>query len=211
MTLPLVAVALLASLGVLVALPAQHAPRLLRHGTLPPRPRRVWLTLLVAREIGTAGAATAAAWLALAAPRPLPAWAAAALAGAAAFLVAEGLAPALGLLLPDASADRVAELASRLLGVLRRPLERPAVVLASWLAGEGGLAPASVLRFVADGQVEEGEEEALDGRGRQLLARVRALGQRPVRAVMTPRVRVVALRSTSAARRSSPRCASSAS
>src|SRR5207247_6541921 len=109
--------------------PAPHAPRLLRAGVLPPPPRRVGLTPLVAREIGTAGAAPAAAWLALAAPRPLPPWAAAALAGAAAFLVAEGLAPALGLLLPDASADRVAELASRLLAVLRRPLERPAVVL----------------------------------------------------------------------------------
>ena len=97
MTLPFATAALLASLGVLVALLAPQAPRLLRHGGLPARPRRVWVTLLVAREIGTAGAATAAAWLALAAPGPLPAWAAAALAGAAAFLVAEGLAPALGL------------------------------------------------------------------------------------------------------------------
>src|SRR5207247_10132959 len=176
-----------------VALLRPPGPRLRGHGPLPPRPRRVWLTVLVAREIGAAGAATAAAWLALAAPRPLPAWAAAALAGAAAFLVAEGLAPALGLLLPDASADRVAELASRLLAVLRRPLERPAVVLASWLAGEGGLAPARVLRFVADGWVEEGEEAALDQRGRQLLARVRALGLRPVRAVLTPRARSAAL------------------
>ena len=147
MTLPLATAALLASLGVLLALLAPHAPRLLRQGTLPARPRRVWVTLLVAREIGTAGAATAAAWLALAAPGPLPAWAAATLAGAAAFLVAEGLAPALGLLLPDAGADRVAELASRLLTVLRRPLERPAVVLAGWLAGEAGLAPASVLQI----------------------------------------------------------------
>ncbi|HTD26678.1 MAG TPA: CBS domain-containing protein [Candidatus Elarobacter sp.] len=193
MTLPLATAALLASLGALLALVAPHAPQLLRQGTLPARPRRVWVTLLVAREIGTAGAATAAAWLALAAPGPLPAWAAATLAGAAAFLVAEGLAPALGLLLPDAGADRVAELASRLLAPLCRPLERPAVVLAGWLAGEAGLAPASVLRFAADGWVEEGEEAALDRGGRQLLARVRALGQRPVRAVMTPRVRVAAL------------------
>jgi len=77
--------------------------------------------------------------------------------------------------------------------VLRRPLERPAVVLAGWLAGERGLAPASVLRFAADGRLEEGEEAALDQRGRQLLARVRALGLRPVRAVMTPRVRIAAL------------------
>ncbi|HUE29916.1 MAG TPA: CBS domain-containing protein, partial [Verrucomicrobiae bacterium] len=193
MTLPLATAVLLASLGVLVALLAPQAPRVLRQGTLPARPRRVWVTLLVAREIGTAGAATAAAWLALAAPGPLPPWAAAALAGAAAFLVAEGLAPALGLLLPDAGADRLAELASRLLAVLRRPLERPAVVLAGWLAGEGGLPPASVLRFAADGRVEEGEEAALDERGRQLLARVRALGLRPVRAVMTPRMRIAAL------------------
>src|SRR5207249_1736282 len=158
MTLPLATAALLASLGALVALLAPQAPRLLRQGTLPARPRRVWVTLLVAREIGTAGAATAAVWLALAAPGPLPAWAAAALAGAAAFLVAEGLAPALGLLLPDAGADRLAELAGRLLAVLRRPLERPAVVLAGWLAGERGLAPASVLRFAADGRWGEGED-----------------------------------------------------
>jgi len=82
MTLPLATAALLASLGALVALLAPQAPRLLRQGTLPARPRRVWVTLLVAREIGTAGAATAAVWLALAAPGPLPAWAAAALAGA---------------------------------------------------------------------------------------------------------------------------------
>ena len=76
MTLPLATAALLASLGVLVALLAPQAPRLLRHGGLPARPRRVWVTLLVAREIGTAGAATAAAWLALAASGPLPASAA---------------------------------------------------------------------------------------------------------------------------------------
>ena len=193
MTIPFATAALLVSLAVLLGLLAPHAPRLLRHGTPPPRPRRVWVTLLVAREFGTAGAATAAAWLALAEPGPLPAWAAAALAGAAAYLVAEGLAPALGLLLPDAVGDRLAELTGGLLALLRRPLERPAVVLAGWLAGEAGLAPASVLRFAADGRVEEGEEEALDERGRGLLARVRALGQRPVRAVMTPRVRVTAL------------------
>src|SRR5439155_221020 len=97
MTLPLATAALLASLGVLVALLAPQAPRLLRHGGLPARPRRGWWALLLACEIGTAGAATAAAWLALA------------------------------------------------------------------------------------------------QRGRQLLARVRALGLRPVRAVMTPRVRIAAL------------------
>ncbi len=193
MTVPLATAILLGSLGLLLVLLAPHAPRLLRHGALPPRPRRTWLTLLVAREMGTVAAATAAAWLALAVPGPLPAWAAAALAGAAAFLAAEGLAPALGLLLPDATADRMAEISSRLLAVLRRPLERPAVVLAGWLAGEAGLAPASVLRFAADGGAEEGEEEALDQHGRELLARVRALGLRPVRAVMTPRVRVAAL------------------
>src|SRR5207253_8219182 len=70
---------------------------------------------------------------------------------------------------------------------------RPAVLIASRLTGEAGLAPVSVLRFAADGTVDEGEEAALDAPGRALLDRIRALGQRPVRAVMTPRVRVVAL------------------
>ena len=67
------------------------------------------------------------------------------------------------------------------------------MVIAGWLAGEGGLARQSVLRFVADGRVEEGEEAALEAGGRELLSRVRAFHQRSVRAVMTPRVRVVAL------------------
>jgi magnesium and cobalt exporter, CNNM family len=193
MTLPLAGAALVLWLGALLVLLAPHAPRLLRHGALPPRPRRLWVTLLVAREIGTAGAAASAAWIALAAPGHLPGWAAATLTGAVAYLFAEDLAPAIGLRLSDAVADRLGEVASRILAVLRRPLERPAVVLARWLAGEAGLAPASVLRFAADGTVEEADEDALDEHGRALLGRVRALRQRPVRAVMTPRVRIVSL------------------
>jgi putative hemolysin len=193
MTVPVAAAMLALSLGVLLALVAPHAPRLLRHGATPARPRRFWLTLLVSRELGTAGAAAAAAWIALAVPGPLPPWAAAALAGAGAYLVAELLAPAVGLGLPDAWADRLGDAASRVIAVLRRPLERPAVTIAGWLAGEAGLAPLSILRFAADGSVEEGEEAALDAHGRALLQRVRALRQRPVRQVMTPRVRIVAL------------------
>jgi putative hemolysin len=91
------------------------------------------------------------------------------------------------------TADRLSDLVSRAVAVLRRPLERPAVLAARWLSGERGLASASVLRFSADGMVDEGEEAKLDEHGRALLARVRALRQRPVRAVMTPRVRVVTL------------------
>jgi len=193
MTVPVAAIVLAASLALLVMLTAPHAPRLLRHGTAPSRPRRFWLTLLVAREVGTAAAAGAAAWISLAAATPLPAWGAAALAGAGGFLAAAVLAPALGLAFPDAVADRLGDLASRLVAVLRRPLERPAVVIARWLAGEGGLAPASVLHFAADGMVDEDEEAALDPRARELLERVRALGQRPVRDVMTPRVRIAAM------------------
>jgi CBS domain containing-hemolysin-like protein len=149
------------------------------------------VTLLVVREVGTAGAAAAAAWIALVAPGHLPAWAAAAAAGAVAYLVAEVMAPGLGLRLSDAMAERAGDVASRVVAPLRRPLERPAVVIARWLAGEAGLAPSSLLRFAADGSVEEGEEAALDARGQQLLARVRAFRQRPVRAVMTPRVRIL--------------------
>jgi CBS domain containing-hemolysin-like protein len=193
MTFPVAAVVLLISLATLVALTAPAAPRLLRHGLPPPRPRRFWLTLLVTRELGTAGAAAAAAWIALAAAGPVPGWGAAAMTGAGAYLLAEVLAPALGLALPDALADRASEVTARLVAVLRRPLERPAVLLAGWLAGERGLAPASILRFAADATVDEGEEDALDERGRELLQRVRALGQRPVRAVMTPRMRIVSL------------------
>jgi CBS domain containing-hemolysin-like protein len=99
----------------------------------------------------------------------------------------------LGLALADARADRLSDLVMRLVAVLRRPLERPALAVAGWLAGEPGLAPGSVLRFSADGTVDEEEENALEAGGRELLARVRALGQRPVRAVMTPRMRVAAL------------------
>jgi CBS domain containing-hemolysin-like protein len=67
------------------------------------------------------------------------------------------------------------------------------VLLAGWLAGEPGLAPRSVLRFAADGRADEEDELALDARGRQLLSRVRAFHQRPVRTVMTPRVHAVAM------------------
>ena len=123
----------------------------------------------------------------------MPAWVAAASAGVGAYLAAEVLAPAVGLALPDARAERLSDLVIRVIAALRRPLERPAVVIAGWLTGEAGLAPASVLQFAADGTVEEGEEAVLDERGRALLQRVRALRQRPVRAVMTPRVRVAAL------------------
>src|SRR5438067_1116056 len=56
-----------------------------------------------------------------------------------------------------------------------------------------GTPPASVLRFAADGAVEEDEEAALDALGRELLGRLRDFQQRPVRAVMTPRLRIVAL------------------
>src|SRR5262249_43347893 len=80
-----------AGLGFLALLPlpaAPPVPRLLRHGNPPARPRRFWLTLLVGREFGTAGAAAAATWAALAAPGILPGYLAAVLAGAAAFLVA---------------------------------------------------------------------------------------------------------------------------
>jgi magnesium and cobalt exporter, CNNM family len=190
MTATVAAGVLAIALAVLFLLSAPHEPRLLRHGVAPTRPRRFWLTLLVARELSTAAAAAAAAWIALAAGG-IPAWAAAALAGAGTYLVSEVLAPPLGLLLPDAWADRLSDLVARSIAVLRRPLERPAVLIATWLTGEAGLAPASVLRFAADGRVDEDEEAALDERGRELLERVRALRQRPVRAVMTPRVRVV--------------------
>src|SRR5438094_3704325 len=186
----------LAAVGISLAAPAlltaPQASRLLRPGTPPPRPRRVWVTLLAAREIGTGGAAAAAAWAALASGR-MPAWAAAAAAGAAAYLVAETVAPARGLAMPAGLADWLGDGIDRLLAPLRRPLERPAVLLATWLAGERGLAPASVLRFAADGAVEEDEEAALDALGRELLGRLRDFQQRPVRAVMTPRLRIVAL------------------
>jgi len=192
MTLPVALAVVGICLAALALLTAPHAPRLLRHGTPPARPRRFWVTLLVAREIGTAGAAVAAAWAALA-TGGVPAWAAAALAGAAAYLVAEVLAPVLGLAMPNGLADWLGNGIDRLLAVLRRPLERPAVLLAAWFAGESGLAPPSVLHFAADGAVEEEEEAALDAPGRELLGRLRDFQQRPVRAVMTPRLRIVAL------------------
>ena len=192
MTVPVAALVLAVALGVLVLLSAPHAARLLRAGAPPPRPRRFWLTLLVTRELGTATAAAAAAWIALS-TGALPAWAAATLAGGAAYLAGETVAPALGLLVSDRVAERMSDIVARLVAVLRRPLERPAVTVAGWLAGEAGLGPVSVLRFAADGTVDEGEEAALDARGRELLERVRALRQRPVRAVMTPRVRIVAV------------------
>ncbi|HZP40034.1 MAG TPA: CBS domain-containing protein [Candidatus Binatia bacterium] len=191
MTLPIGLATLAGFLSLLVVLAAPHAPRLLRHGALPPRPRRYWLTLVVVRELGTAGAAAAAAWIALSNPGGLPAWAAAAVTGGVAYLAAEVIAPALGLFLPDAVTERVEASVQRLLAVLRRPLERPAVMVARWMAGAAGFASASLLQFAADGSVEEDEEAALDDRGRELLARVRAFRQRAVKAVMTPRVRIV--------------------
>src|SRR5881296_1036136 len=149
MTVPVALAVVGICLAALALLTAPQASRLLRPGTPPPRPRRVWVTLLAAREIGTGGAAAAAA--------------------AAAYLVAETVAPALGLAMPAGLADWLGDGIDRLLAPLRRPLERPAVLLATWLAGERGLAPASVLRFAADGAVEEDEEAALDALGRELL------------------------------------------
>ena len=178
MTVPVALAVAGICLVVLALLTGPQAARLVRHGTPPPRPRRFWLTLLVAREIGTAGAAAAVAWAALASGA-LPAWAAALAAGAVAFLVAEAVAPGLGLAVPNALADRVADGVDRVLAPLRRPLERPAVVVASWVA--------------ADGAAEEDEEAPLDAPGRELLGRLREFRQRPVRAVMTPRLRIVAL------------------
>src|SRR5262249_48298654 len=130
MTVELALAILVGFLALLTLLSAPQAPRLLRHGNAPARPRRYWLTLLVTRELGTAGAAAAATWTALASPGPLPAWLAGALAGGLAYLAVETLAPRLGLLLPDDPADRAAELVSRASAVFRRPLERPAVVVA---------------------------------------------------------------------------------
>jgi len=192
MTVDVAALVVALALGMLALLSAPPAARLLRASAPPRRPRRFWLTLLVTRELGTAVAAAAAAWIALA-MGGFPAWAAAALAGGAAYLVGELVAPTLGLLGSDAMAARASDVVARLVAVLRRPLERPAVIVAGWLVGEAGLAPASILRFAADGTVDEDEEAALDARGRALIERVRALGQRPVRVVMTPRVRVVAI------------------
>jgi|SRR6185295_16036367 len=193
MTLPAALTLLGLFLLLLIVLTAPHAPRLLRHGTPPPRPRRFWLTWLVAREVCTAGAAAAAAWMALASPGVMPPWAAAAATGAFAYLIVEVVSPAIGLRFSDRVAERASDIVSRAIAVLRRPLERPAVLLATWLAGERGLAPASVLRFAADGTVEEDEEAALDERSRALLARVRAFRQRTLRDVITPRVHVSAL------------------
>jgi len=193
MTLPVALVVLAGFVGLLGVLTAPHGPRLLRHGLPPARPRRFWLSMIVVQELGTAGAAAAAAWVVLAKPGRMPVWAAGVATGAVAYLVGEILSPALGLALPDPLADRLAELGNRLVAVLRRPLERPALLVAGWLAGEAGLAPRSVLRFAADGRADEEQELALDAGGRELLARVRAFHQRPVRAVMTPRMRVVAM------------------
>jgi CBS domain containing-hemolysin-like protein len=177
----------------LLVLTAPHAPRLLRHGAPPPRPRRVWMTLVVGREIATAVAAAAAAVLVLEAGSPLPVWAVAVIAGGAAYLLAEVVAPACGLVLSDAAAERLEARVHQALAPVRRPFERPAVVLAELIAGRGGLARASVLQFAADGAVDEDEEAELGPHARELLAQARALRQRPVRAVMTPRMRAVSL------------------
>src|SRR5436305_4161513 len=56
MTVPVALAVAGICLVVLALLTGPQAARLVRHGTPPPRPRRFWLTLLVAREIGTAGA-----------------------------------------------------------------------------------------------------------------------------------------------------------
>src|SRR2546429_7570930 len=66
MTVPVALAVVGICLAALALLTAPHVPRLLRHGIPPARPRRFWVTLLVATEIGTAGAAAAAAWAALA-------------------------------------------------------------------------------------------------------------------------------------------------
>src|SRR5206468_1301007 len=100
-------------LVLLVVLTAAPASQLLRGGTAPARPRRLWLTLLVVRELGTAGVAAAAAWTVLANPGTMPAWAAAALAGAVAYLAAEVIAPVLGLALPAEAAARVSDVVAR--------------------------------------------------------------------------------------------------
>jgi len=190
MTLPVTLAVLGTFLASLVVLGAPAAAQLQRGGSAPARPRRLWLTLLVVREVGTGGAAAAAAWAALAYPGALPPWAAAAATGGVAYLLTEVIAPVLGRAL---RAERAADVVARIVAVLRRPLERPAVLLAGWLVGSAGLAPASLLRFAADGSVEEDEEAALDDDGRALLTRVRGFRQRPVRAVMTPRVRIAAV------------------
>ncbi len=193
MTLPVALAVLATSIAMLLVFVVPHAPRLFRHGHAPPRPRRLWVTLVVARELCTAGAAAGAAWIALVEPGRLPAWAAGAGAGALAYLVSEVVAPAVGTRMPRVLGDRLGEALSGFLAPLRRPLERPAVMLAEWLAGEPGLAPASVLRFAEDGAVEEDDEAALGEPGRALLARFRTFRQRPVRSVMTPRLQGFAL------------------
>src|SRR5690349_7600634 len=108
MTVDVAALVLALALGILAILGAPHAARLLRAGPPPRRPRRFWLTVLVTRELGTAIAAAAAAWMALA-TGALPAWAAAALGGGAAYLAGEIVAPALGLVVPDAMAARASD------------------------------------------------------------------------------------------------------
>jgi CBS domain containing-hemolysin-like protein len=193
MTLPTALGLLAFFLVLMLVLSVPLAARLVHHTVPPPRPRRFWLTWLVARELCTAGAAAAAAWIVLAESGVMPPWAAAAATGAVAYLVVEAVAPALGRRLSERVAERASEIVSRVIAVLRRPLERPAVVIASWLVGERGLAPTSVLRFAADGTVEEDEEAALDERSRALLTRVRAFRQRTLRDVITPRVRTVTL------------------
>jgi CBS domain containing-hemolysin-like protein len=193
MTVPAALAVVALGLALLTLLLAPYTVLLLGREGPPARPRRFWVTLLVIRELCTATVAAAAAWAVLAAPGWLPAWAAGAVAGGLCFLAAGVFAPAVGGLLPATMAARASEIVTRLVAVLRRPLERPAVVVAEWLTGERGLPPQSLLRFAADGTVDEGEEAALDARSRGLLTRVRAFRQRPVRAVMTPRVRVVAM------------------
>src|SRR5207237_310483 len=126
MTVPVALAVVGICLAALALLTAPQASRLLRPGTPPPRPRRFWVTLLVAREIGTGGAAAAAAWAALASGS-MPAWAAAAAAGAAAYLVAETVAPALGLAMPAGFADWLGD------GIDALPVDLPGPALLATL------------------------------------------------------------------------------
>src|SRR5947199_10612500 len=104
MTVPVALAVVGICLAALALLTAPQASRLLRPGTPPPRPRRVWVTLLAAREIGTAAAGAPPAGAALPtggrppwAPRPAP--------GPAAYLAAEPVARRLDLAGPAGPPD----------------------------------------------------------------------------------------------------------